>query len=331
QTPESLYYQALGQSDRISKLITKGKASGTIRTTKDWSFCAERTYGENWFLVGEAAGFADPILSAGLTLTHTGARELAYTIIALDQGEHDAEWLKSSYDVNQRARVIQHIRFADFWYASNGLFTDLKDHCKAIARDAGLRLTSQGAWAWLARGGFANDFLGQAGIGGVDLSAIKQITRLFTAEDSEWTLNQYNVLSLNLDGATEGSVPSYHDGRIYPMPCYIRGEHRLALAGMYRVLVDLLAQTSDVGRIFTELRNVFSAQFSGTNLRFAVNHALQCLEVMLKEGWVSGKLDKKKQRLLVQTPERGQMIHDNIDEELNRKRNAARAAQPQAE
>ena len=44
---------------------------------------ADKTVGENWFLVGEAAGFADPILAAGMTLAHTGARELAYTILAL--------------------------------------------------------------------------------------------------------------------------------------------------------------------------------------------------------------------------------------------------------
>jgi flavin-dependent dehydrogenase len=45
--------------------------------------------------VGEAAGFADQILAAGMTLAHTGARELAYTILALEQQKHDCNWLKS--------------------------------------------------------------------------------------------------------------------------------------------------------------------------------------------------------------------------------------------
>jgi flavin-dependent dehydrogenase len=52
---------------------------------------SDRTVGENWFLVGEAAGFADPILAAGMTLAHTGARELAYTILALEQEKHDRQ------------------------------------------------------------------------------------------------------------------------------------------------------------------------------------------------------------------------------------------------
>ena len=90
KTPEELYRDALSREPRIGALIKNATCEGTLYTTKDWSFIAKRTYGENWFLVGESAGFADPILSAGLTLTHTGARELAYIILAIDRGEHDA-------------------------------------------------------------------------------------------------------------------------------------------------------------------------------------------------------------------------------------------------
>lgn len=52
--------------------------------------------------------FADPILSAGLTLTHVGARELAYTILSLEREEFDPAWLKRHYNLNQRRRIHQH-------------------------------------------------------------------------------------------------------------------------------------------------------------------------------------------------------------------------------
>src|SRR5262249_55617710 len=86
KSPEELYVAAIAESERISELIRGGRRSGNLRSRKDWSYVAERQSGDNWFLVGEAAGFADPILSAGMTLTHTGARELAYTLIALSDG-----------------------------------------------------------------------------------------------------------------------------------------------------------------------------------------------------------------------------------------------------
>jgi flavin-dependent dehydrogenase len=113
--PEELYQRAIAQSERITGLLNGATREKQLRTTNDWSFVSERVYGKNWFLVGEAAGFADPILAAGLTLTHVGARELAYTILALDEKQHDGEWLKSHYQMNQQKRVRQHMRFAEFW------------------------------------------------------------------------------------------------------------------------------------------------------------------------------------------------------------------------
>src|SRR5207344_295770 len=121
--PEELYLEALASDPIVSRLTRNGRREGNLAATKDWSFVADRLAGENWFLVGESAGFADPILSAGLSLTMVGARELAYTVCTLARGKEDAVWLKESYENLQQARIRQHIRFADFWYAGNGQFT----------------------------------------------------------------------------------------------------------------------------------------------------------------------------------------------------------------
>jgi len=324
KTPEELYYQAIAQSPRITKLVANGKARGKIETTKDWSFCSTRTHGENWFLVGEAAGFADPILSAGMTLTHTGARELAYTILELDRGVLDAQWMRKHYDENQRKRVYQHIRFADFWYASNGLLKDLQDNCQQIARDAGLRMTPQSAWAWLAQGGFANDVLGQAGIGGYDLTAMKQLSRLFTQKEATWMVSDVNVLKLDLSDAQTEEVPVYVNGAIAKAPSYVRGKHRLVLTGMYGLLHDLIAAESDVANLYEKLHQQFAALPSKLHAQVALQHALQCMEVMLTEGWLTGKVNKKRPMLKLESPTRGKLIHDNRDEEIM----AARAQRP---
>jgi flavin-dependent dehydrogenase len=315
RTPEELYHEALRSEPYIARLIGNATARGTVETTSDWSFIAERTVGGNWFLVGESAGFADPILAAGLTLTQTGAREAAYTILELDRGEHDAHWLTSSYDHNQRSRIAQHIRFADYWYAANGQFTDLHEHCREIARDAGLRLSPESAWRWLAQGGFANDFIGQAGIGGLDLAGVKQITQMFSDKTADWLAAKYNVFKLNLQGAEEEPIPIYDDGRITPTPCYVRGNRRLPIAGMYATLVEILREHSGIDAIHEQLTNRARASVGPQLTAIAVQHGMQALEVMVSDGWVTGKLNKKKPRLTLSTPKEGRIIHSHRDPE----------------
>lgn len=313
-TPEELYEQAVAADPRIVALCEGGRRRGPVLTTKDWSFVAERTYGANWFLVGEALGFADPILSAGLTLTHTGARELAYTILELERGQHDPRWLKSSYDALQTKRVRQHIRFADFWYAANGQFADLQDHCQSIASEAGLSLTSREAWRWLAQGGFTNDCSGQVGLGGCDLSGVKQIAVRFADASTSWRLNDFNVFALQLNGAKEELTPTYVEGRIVGVPSLVRGSRRLALHGTFETIHELLAKRPlDIGTIHQTLWNALVANEGPELARVSLHHYLQALEVMLAEGWVVGKLDPRKPRITLTTPAESRYIHANRD------------------
>jgi len=312
KSPADLYYPAVHGDERIGKLVSGAACEGTVRTTTDWSFLAERTVGENWLLVGESAGFADPILSAGLTLTQVGAREAAYTLLALDEGKHDPAWLKRHYDLNQRRRIRQHIRFADFWYAANGQFTDLQEHCKDIAAEAGLQMTAGQAWAWIAQGGFTNDVLGQAGIGGLALTGVKHVMQLLTGEPAEWQVNHYNVFTMNLEGATREFLPKYEQGRVKPITCYVRDGRHLPVVGMYEVLVKVLERTGDAATILNHLLSLCRAQLPPEHVRTGLNHALQALEVMVSEGWVKGTFDALRPRMKIFFPEE-RMIHPNRD------------------
>lgn len=309
RTPEDVYQEVVAAEERIGGLIKGATRTGEVRVTKDWSFVSSRAYGENWFLVGEALGFADPILSAGLTLTHTGARELAYTILALDRKEHDPKWLREHYAENQQTRVRQHIRFADYWYASNGQLTDLKEHCQQIAADSGIRLEPQAAWAWLAQGGFSHDVLGQTGIGGYDLSAVKQLSHKFLAAGSHWTVGDNNIFKLDVLGAKETLVPLYENGKIVETPCLVRGRKRLVLAGMFKVIHDSLRRSSDIATVHKALQGLFAAQMSPTHAAVAMKFAIQVLEVMVGDAWVKAKYDPTKAKLSVTSPEEGAIIH----------------------
>lgn len=310
KSPEDLYREAVYSDERVSRLIANGTRRGHVTTTNDWSFLSERTYGENWFLVGETAGFADPILSAGMTLTHVGGRELAFTLLELLRGgEHDPAWLKGHYNRNQRARVRQHIRFADYWYACNGQLTDLQEHCRAIAREAGLDLDPDKAWAWLASGGFSNEVLGQAGIGGYSLAVIKGVYQFFGTEKFPWAASDANVFTLTLDGAGEQEVPHYDRGRVQRARVLARDGKLLPLVGFYALWHSLLARESSLEGLLPLLLAALRQSVPADHLQSALFRAFEALEVMVGDGWVRTAFDPTRSRLEVSAPVNGQIMY----------------------
>ena len=312
-SPETLYLDAIAEEPLIRKLTENASRAGAVRTTRDWSFLAQRMAGANWFLAGESAGFADPILAAGMTLAHSGAREVAYTLLELDRGEHDGDWLRERYQEGQQRRIGQHIRFADFWYAANGQFTDLQDYTRTIAQDAGLDLSPQAAFQWLGTGGFTNDVLGQVGIGGLDLAGVQQITQRFTGGTLCWELSKYNRFKLQLADAQRDHLPILDQGRIRREPCYLRDGHVLPVTGLFALLIQVLQKSADIADISKQILAYFSTASSTATPQLGLHYALQVLEVMLSEGWVKGTLDPRKARLKVSVPEEGDIVHANRD------------------
>jgi flavin-dependent dehydrogenase len=314
--PEEIYLWALQQESIIRRLTATASRSGTVRATRDWSFVAERAAGDNWLLVGEAAGFADPILAAGMTLAQTSGREAAYTLIALANGAEDPQWLKTHYEQNQRTRIRQHIRFADFWYSANGVFTDLQEYTREIARDAGLDLDPQKAFQWLGTGGFTHDVLGQVGIGGLDLAGTRQVAQRFVGGRADWQLSRCNRLFLKLDGTEEADIPAYESGQVLRIRSLRRGDRRLPVCGLFAIVIAVLQQGPDlVGQILPRLQE-HAAQQRQMAPQLLLHHLLQALELMLNEGWVRGEHDPTRPSLDLHTPDEGLIIHTN--RELNR-------------
>ncbi len=300
-TAEELYARSLQLQPEIQKLVRSATAEGKITTCRDWSHLADRIAGENWFVCGEAAGFADPILSAGMTLAHQSAREAAYTIIEDRRGEHDPAWLRQRYDEKNRTAIRQHIRFAQYWYAANSCFTDLKDHCASIAREAGLNLAPQEAWDWLSRGGFTSESETVACAGSLDPASTKKLIEMFDRgkRKTGWLMDGHNVFELNLRGAGMERVGYLEQGRIQSLPCYVRDGQRLPVAGFYARMIDVLQQTSDFTTMVELIgKTLWRIQGSDPKNRdFLVSQHLQVLEAMIQEGWVERKVNEERPNL----------------------------------
>lgn len=313
KTPEELYEQALADEKNVARLIEDGTRRGTIETCKDWSHLAARLAGRNWFLAGEAAGFADPILAAGMTLAHASARDVAYTILELERGEHPADWLRSRFDERNRTNIQQHIRFAQYWYSANGCFSDLQENCTAIAKEAGLRLSPQQAWRWLSWGGFTHQNLELPSTGSFELSATKQLVGWFdeSGREAEWSFEGYNVFRLNVHNATEGWLGRLEHGRVQRVPCLMRGEATLPLYGYYGTLVEVLKQTEDAQEIFQALEKEVARSVPPEEVPVIIDRFFQILDALIHEGWILRKKNKK--RPVLHRRASGQMLRTAAD------------------
>jgi len=284
--PAELYREACEKESNVAELLKNANPEGPISTTKDWSFLADRMVGENWMLVGESAGFADPILAGGMSLAMVGGREAAYILASLLQGEHDPDWLKSWYGELQTKRIAQHIKFADYWYLANGHFHDLKQYTSQIASEAGLELNPEDAFRWLAAGGFVSDDLTFPVAGTYRLGAVKSVMQVLSGIPAEWEINRFNTFKLNLEGSETVYAPYCNEGRIEKIKCYRRGQALLPMIGMYRILYRALCRESDAAALVRQLKAAIAEQQEMTEAYNAFLGALEALEGMVAEGWV---------------------------------------------
>ncbi len=289
KTIEELYAQAVAEEPLISRLIQSATPEPEVTATKDWSFLSDRLVGQNWFLAGDCCGFADPILSAGMTLAHTSARKVAFTILELDRGEIDAAWLKSEYDDGHRGQIKHHIQFADFWYTSNGQFTDLKDYCAEIAEAAGLTLDPATAFRWLATGGFTIDEPGVAAALTYRVSGLKLVAVHLGASAPEWELQKTNFWRMDLNGAVESVFSRYRDGRVMRIPCLKKGTKTLPIVDAFRHLIVAMRNNFDSIMILEACVNSMIQQ-DGIPPSEASLLAIEAIEALILEGWIKGKV-----------------------------------------
>ncbi len=286
--PEELYAEAVNSEPTIAKLTKAGHRENILQATRDWSFVAEKLYGENWFLAGDSAGFADPILSGGLTLAQNGARKIAYSILELDRGELDPIWVKNEFDRSQRAHIRNHINFADYWYSANGHFTELQEYCAEIARGAGIELEPEEAFRWMGSGGFTSDKLGEALAGSYNIGTVKYSIQQMSGRMPKWELEGFNSFRLDIDGAALTRLASYERGRITSVQCYVRDTHVLPNYLAFGAMGTALRKESEL----QPLMELFSAEMKrrvpNSDVKTHFWAGLQALEAMIAEGWVKG-------------------------------------------
>ncbi len=308
KSPEELYSEAIASEPRIRDLVKNATREQRLSSTKDWSYIADQVVGDNWILVGDACGFADPILSAGLTLAHVSARKGAYTILELERGEHPGAWLKDEYNNRHRFNILQHHRFAEFWYSANGCFTELTEYCSEIAKDAGIDLGPEAAFLWMSTGGFTAGNLPDVRGTGFGLAGMTGITGQICGTTGTWKVTETNVFTLHLEDVTEETVAFYGNGRVTTLRCYKRGEKLLPLTPVNEMVVNALRRETDGLCLFERFVAFFKENADPVhNPRSLLFYGLEALEGLVLDGWVTAELDPTRPLMPFKTPK---MISD---------------------
>jgi flavin-dependent dehydrogenase len=290
--PHQVYCEAISEEKEITALLRRATQEGKLQTTKDWSFLAERQAGQNWFLVGESGGFADPILSAGVTMAQVGAMQAACTILESDRTPSDAAWLRDQFEHRQIRRIRTHIKFADYWYTTNAQFKDLKEFTSELAKSNGLNLTPEDAWSWLAQGGFIDEDL-SVGAGGFNLLSVRSSSDFLTELAADSPLDTSNVLTLDVNGAVLRESAAYGQGRVMKMSCYVRNDKVLPLWGHIGVLVQLLQQESRLPTIVQMMDRMAKEHSADPQAMTFLSMLPETMEGMIRDGWIRPTYDRR--------------------------------------
>ena len=125
---DQLYFEELAACPEISVLLEGGELirlsadqGRDVCAIRDWSYDSRRTAGPGWALVGDAAGFVDPILSSGVMLAHEMGQKAAYTVNSSFATPNDEQIGKywEFYESSYRTYLQAYRDMAAFWYANN--------------------------------------------------------------------------------------------------------------------------------------------------------------------------------------------------------------------
>jgi hypothetical protein len=202
------------------------------------------------------------------------------------------------------------MKFAEFWYSSNGQFTDLKEYCSTIAEASGLKLDADEAFFWLGTGGFANDTFGVAGLGGFSIEAIKLVLQRLTRTHGHWEIGTHNVFNFNFEGATKSHYAAYFEGEIMLEDALVRDGLELPFTGLFGVVIQAINESPYI----VDMANFFLDYFKEIpwmpDINDSVRYTFYTLEAMVGMGWISASVDPTRPGLRFDSPEQTACIFD---------------------
>lgn len=116
-TPQATFEQTVANTPALRERMADAQLIGEFRTTNDFSYFNRRLVSSRVLRVGDAAGFMDPIFSAGVYLAMFSGKIAAETLLSIQHEPHSASARLSRYE----RRVQRAMKF--YWRMIEGFYT----------------------------------------------------------------------------------------------------------------------------------------------------------------------------------------------------------------
>jgi len=128
-----------------------------IHFARDWSFYSKELVGPGWLLVGDSAGFVDPILSGGVDFAVRSACNAALALLdALQRPPETRATPLASYADRIRREYDAYLQLARYWYSNNRSVEGFFWEAHRLIEPNSLR-TPLRAFVYLTSGRYAAD------------------------------------------------------------------------------------------------------------------------------------------------------------------------------
>ena len=117
-TPEEIFERWVGSSSAVKERMLSAKRVNEMRTTSDFSYYNRRLTGDRLLRVGDAAGFMDPIFSAGVFLAMWSGKLAAETVHQAITAGKPGRRRFAAYDRRVRKGLMFYWRMVENYYTT---------------------------------------------------------------------------------------------------------------------------------------------------------------------------------------------------------------------
>jgi flavin-dependent dehydrogenase len=123
--PEPALEKFIAEQPLMTKRMTNAVRVSPVYSAGDYSYRNKRLTGERWLLVGDAAGFIDPVFSSGVFLAMMSAEKAADTLeeVLRDESQRPRLFRKYSRTVNRVMDI--YLTFVNAWYQRSREFLEV--------------------------------------------------------------------------------------------------------------------------------------------------------------------------------------------------------------
>lgn len=124
-SPEAALDQCIGEQPMMLARMQRAERVSPVYSAGDYSYRNEKISGDRWLLVGDAAGFIDPVFSSGVFLAIMSAEAAADTLDATLSNESRRQKLFNAYSRQVNRIMDVYLTFVNSWYRRGKEFLEI--------------------------------------------------------------------------------------------------------------------------------------------------------------------------------------------------------------